>query len=66
MVKVLLLPEKKELEVDANNVGELLEKLNIYFGEVIVIDRKERKILDLDDLLNSGADIEIRKVISGG
>lgn len=47
-------------------VKELLKRLNLSEAEVLVIDRKEMVLLTPDVQVEEGAELEIRRVVSGG
>ena len=65
-VHVLLSPDRDELEVEAKDVGGLLNKLGLREGEVLVIDLSSSSLLTHDERLSEGQRIELRRVVSGG
>lgn len=65
-VKVSIRPEGKEVEVEAKDVRELLRKLGLREGEVLVIDATSSSLLTPDEGLSEGQELELRRVISGG
>ena len=64
MVNVFMQREKKRIEIDACSVRELLNKLKLNPGTVIIA--KNNEVVIEDELLNSDDDIRIVPVISGG
>ncbi|HIE04503.1 MAG TPA: hypothetical protein EYP61_07060 [Candidatus Latescibacteria bacterium] len=65
-VQVLLKPDGRKLEVEAKDVRELLGKLGIREGYVLVIDTTSSFLLTPDERLSEGQRLELRRVISGG
>ncbi len=67
-MKVLLkVRETKILNFDKKmSVAQLLKELNLLPQEVIVIDKKIKRLLTPDKILTEDMEIEIRGVISGG
>jgi len=64
-VRVRLNPQGKDLEVDdVRRVGDLLGRLGILPGTVLVI--RGDRLLTEDAALSPGDDIELRAVVSGG
>ena len=47
-------------------VNDLIIKFNLNAEEILVIDKKTRKILPTDHRIKVDDEIEIREVISGG
>jgi len=64
MVNVFMQREKKRIKIDACSVRELLNKLKLNPGTVIIA--KNNEVVIEDELLNSDDDIRIVPVISGG
>ena len=67
-MKVLLkVRETKILNFDKKmSVAQLLKELNLLPQEVIVIDKKIKRLLTPDKILTEDMEIEIRGVILGG
>jgi sulfur carrier protein ThiS len=64
-MKVVFLPQKREQEIAGEHrVGDLLRKLNLLPGTVLVIRNDE--LLTSEDTVADSDTIEIRNVISGG
>lgn len=64
-MKVVLLPERKELTVAGSRVvGALLRELGMLPGTVMVIRNNE--LMTEDERIADGDSVEIRRVISGG
>ncbi|MFM8413066.1 MAG: hypothetical protein ACKOCT_22655 [Alphaproteobacteria bacterium] len=64
-MRVRLNPQGKELEVDdVRRVGDLLGRLGILPGTVLVI--RGDRLLTEDAALAPADDIELRSVVSGG
>ena len=64
-VKVRLIPEGKEIEIDGvRRVQRLLERLSILPGTVLVI--RGDRLLTEDAELRANDEIELRSVVSGG
>lgn len=62
---VRILPERREVELSGPiRVGELLRRLDLLPGTVMVIRNNE--LLTDDESVNDDSVIEIRRVISGG
>ena len=62
---IRLEPEGKRIELPGRRrVGDLLTKLGIVAGTVLVI--REDELLTEDEVVEEGDDIELRAVISGG
>jgi sulfur carrier protein ThiS len=64
MVNVFMQREKKRIKIDACSVRELLNKLELNPGTVIIA--KNNEVVIEDELLNPEDDIKIVPVISGG
>ncbi len=64
-MRVYILNREKEIEIKARTVKELLRKLGYAEFEVLVIDKKRRRLLTPDLSLNDVEEIEIREVIGG-
>ncbi len=57
----------KEYEFDKKlKVKNLFDELKINENAYIVIDKKNKKLLPPDAILNDDSEVEIRRVISGG
>jgi sulfur carrier protein len=64
-VRVLLNPQGRELELDGvRRVGDLLERLSILPGTVLVI--RGDRLLTEDAALAPADELELRSVVSGG
>lgn len=65
-IKVLIRPDGREVEVEVKDVRELLRKLGLWEGEVLVIDTASSSLLTPDEGLSEGQRLELRRVVSGG
>jgi len=65
-IKVLIRPDGREVEVEVKDVRELLRKLGLGEGEVLVIDVTSSSLLTPDEGLSEGQRLELRRVVSGG
>ena len=66
-MRVYFVPGGKKVEMEkVQNVKQLLQKLSLRRGEVLVIDRERKELLTIDSPIKEEAEIEIRRVISGG
>ena len=63
-MRVTILPDRKQQEVSARNVGDLLKALGMHSDAHLVIRRDE--ILTRDVRLRDDDEVEIWPVISGG
>lgn len=64
-MRVRLNPQGKDLEIDdVRRVGDLLGRLGILPGTVLVI--RGDRLLTEDAALSSSDEIELRSVVSGG
>ncbi len=66
-MKVFLRDEIKELNMERISVRDLVEKeLKLNPEEVLVIDKKSKKLLPPDFVVKNDDEVEVRSVISGG
>lgn len=63
-MRVTILPDRKQQDVEARNVGELLKALGMHSDAHLVIRRDE--ILTRDVRLRADDEVEVWPVISGG
>ena len=63
-MRVTILPDRKQQDVDARTVGDLLKALGMHSDAHLVIRRDE--ILTRDVRLSADDEVEVWPVISGG